>query len=1381
MATAVYGGSQSYTTTTTLAADRTLQTPSQADDQQYITTFFCRALYDYQSGDDSSLSFHRDDIIEVLTRLETGWWDGLLGEERGWFPSNYVAILSEAEADAIFSAAEFQRPQQSSATVETPLSQSSSTLHSMSSSSSISRSLSRNDGNWLDGEPEYVPGRNGLDELASTSMDHVAQSNDFWVPQVTSDGQIYYVNTQTGQHSRDLPMEAEDDLSDADFRVSAQQRPGSGPSPGYRRASGRQSNGGTAGFGLPKRSGTPEPWVRRLADDGMSYFYVNKLDGTVRWTLPEGHSTPRVNGDRESASRQGSTQADQFRRREVESMRSRSNSSASYLRRGRDDSGTGFSTLYDDDSDVDPLERATAKRYQTPNGSRALNSRPSQSQNHTLPSHEQTQQLTSAEKLAQALQNSLAPPPSESLTTVSGTARQAVAAIINFIQTHGVSGQLEDQRELESRILDTVVAIRHLLCVSSPPYGQIPSSLYPNDGPPPGDSAYTQSLQAQLKPSQRRVTATLSKLVLAAVAAQYDANSFSSDAPTRMEADASELDRALVTFVLEVQRSSNQSGIPSQRKPTVKRLFAVLSPSNIGLGLIGAGSAGGWKGFGWVASPGTEELPQRVLGADVLAELRAKAVRFDERLTALQSSVAGDVGAVDLVRIIGREVVAWLHTLLTFIADVNIARTVDIDGISREGQAPNGDVYMQSVQKARALVRTLEAVVQSLYDDGTSLFLVIQSYPQYWSSEIGSYIDQLQSLVGALQVNTAQVLPTFEALLLIGQDQAAKGPSDYRGSIEWRMSRIINIDRSLGQALSDMSAFEEDYDEGEDVVDMRVMERVLRKPSVLKPSSSMDRSQGSSTFYSQPSQTSESSLDARSRSRAASNAAAPWSQHKASDSMLSLTPPPSHASDDHASVFPDDDEAVLPPAVISSKSPSRADKLIRMLGDAPTHIIDKLNADSKPWYLRPNYSDAEIQIDPDGKVRAGTVPALVERLTAHEHSDTSFSKTFLLTYKSFTDLDTLYDLLVQRFWIKPPDTLKPNELEEWTKLKQHIIRMRVLNTFKTMIQDEDTLEKEDLYILDQMKEMVSGPEVVNLAAAKQLVVLIERAQKGDNARAKTTMSLDPQPPSIIPKASKKNKLLEFDPTEVARQLTTIECQLYMKIKPSECLMRTEKQKAGDVNDNIGAIIETTNKIAHWVADTVLSKEDSRKRALIVKQFISVADRCRDIHNFSSMIAIVSGLNSPPIRRLKRTWEQINQKFMTMLGTCEMTIDSNKNFSNYRSLLQRITPPCVPFFGLYLTTLTFIQDGAPNMVSGNLVNFRKRQKAAEVIEEIQKWQSKPFNFAKVDVIYDYIQDCLTKFNDVPDVSDLFWNLSLEREPREREDEKMARLLQETGFL
>lgn len=94
-------------------------------------------------------------------------------------------------------------------------------------------------------------------------------------------------------------------------------------------------------------------------------------------------------------------------------------------------------------------------------------------------------------------------------------------------------------------------------------------------------------------------------------------------------------------------------------------------------------------------------------------------------------------------------------------------------------------------------------------------------------------------------------------------------------------------------------------------------------------------------------------------------------------------------------------------------------------------------------------------------MRGGTVPALVERLTAHEQAgklenntcylflvsyfyylDTTFSKAFLMTYKSFTTLDELFDLLVARFRIQPPDNLTQSEREEWVKLKQHVIQMR---------------------------------------------------------------------------------------------------------------------------------------------------------------------------------------------------------------------------------------------------------------------------------------------------------------------------------------------------
>ena len=139
-----------------------------------------------------------------------------------------------------------------------------------------------------------------------------------------------------------------------------------------------------------------------------------------------------------------------------------------------------------------------------------------------------------------------------------------------------------------------------------------------------------------------------------------------------------------------------------------------------------------------------------------------------------------------------------------------------------------------------------------------------------------------------------------------------------------------------------------------------------------------------------------------------------------------------------------------------------SNKLQRLLGDdVYDTYVNKVNTDLQPWYLRPNYSPSDIIIEPDGSVRGGTLPALIERLTAHEQAgkscypilsmvvemlncllDTTFSKAFLMTYKSFTTLDELVELLVARFRIQPPDNLDSEEREEWRKLKQHVVQTR---------------------------------------------------------------------------------------------------------------------------------------------------------------------------------------------------------------------------------------------------------------------------------------------------------------------------------------------------
>ncbi|KIK01927.1 hypothetical protein K443DRAFT_678064 [Laccaria amethystina LaAM-08-1] len=1307
--------SQRAAISTFIASTGTPMQDQEVFDEQYAS-LFCRALYDYEAQDASALSFRRGDIIEVLTQQPSGWWDGLLGDERGWFPSNYVTIISDEEAELAFSGSEFSNPENS-----VQEAQQDTSMVDMS----MMRGTQAENEEWLDNELSY---RNGSHTKSEHAGRNATQSSDFWMPEVTPDGQIYYVNTHTGERSRDLPQETEDEASDGDLAgLTSQSSSRSGTAAGLAFGlSGSEASGSTQDLSSvdeERSSGTPEPWVRKLADDRISRYYYNKSDGRVQWTRPYAQVPgASVSNHTETSLSESSIQPTEGSRLSV----------------------------YSDDSDVQPFDHLRTSRPRHGNGTE----KQSESTTRAGPTQNNGLELTSAERIAKSLQQTLEPPPPEFITDLSALAKSAIQAVVDNVQTGGGFRRAEDDQRMDELIHGAVLAVRNLLYISATPTGHIPSNVFPRDGREAKPSS-----QSPLKPAQRKVTATLSRLVLSARAMQYDSGCQLADTLNRIEADAEELERAVVSFVLEVQRTQHTAPTSVDSK-LPKRLQGVFTTANIGLGLVGAGAAGSWKGFGWVSFD-EAEAPRKVLGTEVVVEIGSYLSRLESGISTLgQALRLSKEDSVDQIRLRVQEVVTQISAFLTLVADIHVARHVDIDGI-RQGGAVTNDHYSHSVDNARRLVRTLETALQVVYDDTSALLLTAQALPGPETSaprgERESAFDLLDTLSSSLKSNLSLVKGTIEALLAVGHEQADVAQGDYNGSIEWRMSRLSVINNQFGGALRADSKGTDACDENEDVVDMEV---AFNRPGLKKQRSTTDFSYDSHRTLS---------------NGGAVHAAAQDSEISHDQTLVSQSAP--DLRDDFRDVdggplFDDD----LPTTKVPRAA--GANKLQRLLGD---EYADKVAADLQPWYLRPNYTPSDILIEPDGSVRGGTVPALVERLTAHEQADTTFTKAFLMTYKSFTTLNELFDILVDRFRIQPPENLTPTEHEEWGKLKQHVIQMRVINTLKSMVVDDGVLDKEDAYILDRMKEFISSEEVSRFAAAKQLMNTIERAQRGgDGVKTLVNTSLGPPPAPIFPKTNKKLKLLDIDPLELARQLTIMESLLYQKIKPMECLQRSREQKTEHV-DNITTVIQTSNRIACWVADAVLSKEDARKRAQVVKHLISVADRCRTLNNFSSMIAITSGLNTPPIRRLKRTWEQVNPRFMAQFGACEMTIDSNKNFTKYRQLMASVTPPCVPFIGVFLSTLQFIQDGNPDNLPGGLVNFRKRQKASEVISDIKRWQAQPFNFQHLQSVLAYIEECLASYNDTKALSEHFWARSLEREPREREDEKMARLLQESGFL
>jgi growth factor receptor-binding protein 2 len=52
--------------------------------------FLVKAIYDFSPQESNELEFKRNDIITVTDRSDQNWWEGEIGNRKGYFPATYV-------------------------------------------------------------------------------------------------------------------------------------------------------------------------------------------------------------------------------------------------------------------------------------------------------------------------------------------------------------------------------------------------------------------------------------------------------------------------------------------------------------------------------------------------------------------------------------------------------------------------------------------------------------------------------------------------------------------------------------------------------------------------------------------------------------------------------------------------------------------------------------------------------------------------------------------------------------------------------------------------------------------------------------------------------------------------------------------------------------------------------------------------------------------------------------------------------------------------------------------------------------------------------------------------------------------------------------------
>lgn len=293
-------------------------------------------------------------------------------------------------------------------------------------------------------------------------------------------------------------------------------------------------------------------------------------------------------------------------------------------------------------------------------------------------------------------------------------------------------------------------------------------------------------------------------------------------------------------------------------------------------------------------------------------------------------------------------------------------------------------------------------------------------------------------------------------------------------------------------------------------------------------------------------------------------------------------------------------------------------KVKKILGEDPSPQASLQPPEDTPEFLR---LDLEHEVSWETKtspptVKGGSLMGLVEQLTRHDKLDSSFNNTFLLTYRSFTSARELFELLVKRFGIQPPAGLIQADFEVWRDRKQKLIRFRVVNILKNWFDSfwmEDHNEESKQLIRDVYSFARDTVKSTETPGSAPLMAVLDQRLSGKEAGARRMIQTLNQntPTPIMPKNMKKLKFLDIDVTEFARQLTIIESRLYGKIKPAECLNKTWQKKVPegepDLAPNVKALILHSNQMTNWVAEMILAQMDARKRVVVIKHFVAVAD------------------------------------------------------------------------------------------------------------------------------------------------------------------------------
>jgi len=393
---------------------------------------------------------------------------------------------------------------------------------------------------------------------------------------------------------------------------------------------------------------------------------------------------------------------------------------------------------------------------------------------------------------------------------------------------------------------------------------------------------------------------------------------------------------------------------------------------------------------------------------------------------------------------------------------------------------------------------------------------------------------------------------------------------------------------------------------------------------------------------------------------------------------------------------------------------------------------------------------------------------LVDKLTSITTvTDISEVNACLATYRTFISTSQLVEKLLQRYHIPRPPHIR--NILDWRQRIEVPIQIKVCKVLKKLIDDHFNDFSPTVllvfkvflrHVVDKNSPLTNHlirSFTKKLCYSKSGGANLPNSESSGGRKSKSQSKIGWM--MSVRKPPQFSDILALPAEEIAKQLTLIEFDIFSKIQSNEFLNQAwSKEKTFHLAPNIRAAIDRFNLVTKWVSTIILKEEKIRTRTKVMSKLLKVAKFLKTFSNYHTLMAILSGLADMPIYRLKFTQSELKPKIQKLSTELQNLMSVENNHDAYRSELALIDQKqsCIPYLGVYLKDLTFIQDDTNK--TGSTINMRQSMNLYHVLVNIQNFQKNPYTFED----FPKIRENLLNLSVLSE--DNLYLLSVQREPK-----------------